>query len=175
MPSVHAKEKIKVSYDNKKYTVRFSSSNPKVASVDKNGVVKGVKMGSAKITVFLYNKDDSKKACESQTVLVTVKPTIYINYLTGKKYVSSGGKKFTKKRGIRFCIVGADKPFYLFYQSGKKKYAVYANKKWKKNTGTIPVRKKTWIPLSGKSYKFFIGTDKKRENAFNSNVIVWKI
>jgi len=43
----------------------WTSSNKKIATVDKNGVVKGVKVGSAKITVTTFNK---KKATCTVTV-----------------------------------------------------------------------------------------------------------
>ena len=78
--------------------------------------------------------------------------------------------------GVRFYVVGIDKPYYLFYRSGKKKYSIYLNKKWKKNNRSVPKAKKTWIPLSGKKYSFYISTDKKgkEKGTGSSNVITWK-
>ena len=53
-----------------KYTVKYESSNPKVASVDKNGKVTALKKGSAKITCTVT---DSNGNTVSDTCTVTVK------------------------------------------------------------------------------------------------------
>ena len=53
-----------------KYTVKYESSNPKVASVDKNGKVTELKKGSAKITCTVT---DSNGNTVSDTCNVTVK------------------------------------------------------------------------------------------------------
>ena len=53
-----------------KYTVKYESSNPKVASVDKNGKVTALKKGTAKITCTVT---DSKGNTVSDTCTVTVK------------------------------------------------------------------------------------------------------
>ncbi len=53
-----------------KYTVKYESSNPKVASVDKNGKVTALKKGSAKITCTVT---DSNGNTVSDTCNVTVK------------------------------------------------------------------------------------------------------
>ncbi len=53
-----------------KYTVKYESSNPKVASVDKNGKVTALKKGSAKITCTVT---DSNSNTVSDTCNVTVK------------------------------------------------------------------------------------------------------
>ena len=53
-----------------KYTVKYESSNPKVASVDKNGKITALKKGSAKITCTVT---DSNGHTVSDTCNVTVK------------------------------------------------------------------------------------------------------
>ena len=53
-----------------KYTVKYESSNPKVAAVDKNGKVTALKKGSAKITCTVT---DSNGNTVSDTCNVTVK------------------------------------------------------------------------------------------------------
>ena len=53
-----------------KYTVKYESSNPKVASVDKNGKVTALKKGTAKITCTVT---DSNGNTVSDTCKVTVK------------------------------------------------------------------------------------------------------
>ena len=53
-----------------KYTVKYKSSNPKVASVDKNGKVTALKKGTAKITCTVT---DSNGNTVSDTCTVTVK------------------------------------------------------------------------------------------------------
>ncbi len=175
VPSLKMKEKIKVVYDTKRYMVTYCSSNSKVVTVDKSGMLKAGKMGKANVVVYLHKKG-SKEIEESHIVSVRVKPVIYLRHLTGKKYIVNKGKKFKNRKGIRFYVVGVDKPFYLFYRSGNKKYSIYLNKKWKKNVRSIPKAKKTWIPLSGKKYSFYISTNKKgkKNGAGSSNVIVWK-
>ena len=56
--------------DGAKYTVKYESSNPKVASVDKNGKVTALKKGTAKITCTVT---DSNGNMVSDTCTVTVK------------------------------------------------------------------------------------------------------
>ena len=122
------------------------------------------------ITISLCDKNHTGKVLDSKEIIVTVKPSIYIKYLSGKKYIVSGGKKYKKKKGIQIAIVGAKKPRYLLYKKSGKKYAVFGNKKW--SSVTIPSAKKTWIPLNGGNYQFVVSTSKKGKNS--SNVIKWK-
>ncbi len=177
VPKVKAAKMIKADYDKEKYIVKYLSGNPKVASVGAKGKVTGLKMGTAVIKVRMYDKKDNKTAVKEVPVTVTVKPMIYIRHLTGKNFVRSGGKKYKNRRGIQIKIVGADKPFFLFYKSNKKKYAIYIGKKWKKNTKSVPKEKKTWIPLSGKTYYFYISPKKngKPSAAGSSNVLKWNV
>ena len=56
--------------DGAKYTVKYESSNPKVASVDKNGKVTALKKGSAKITCIVT---DELGGTVTDTCKVTVK------------------------------------------------------------------------------------------------------
>ncbi len=177
VPKVKMTGTIKATYDTDKYVVKYASSNKKIASVSKAGKVTGLKMGTAEITVKMFKKDDGTTAVDAKVMTVIVKPTLYIKHLTGKKYVVSSGKKYKKKKAVQFKIVGATKGYYLFYRSGNGKYSIYTGKKWKKNVTSIPKGKKTWVPLTGKKYNFYLSTGKKgKPNAkTSSNVITWKI
>ena len=60
--------------DGAKYTVKYESSNPKIASVDKNGKVTALKKGSAKITCTVT---DSYGNTVSDTCKITVNYTFW--------------------------------------------------------------------------------------------------
>ncbi len=51
-----------------KYTLTWKSSNPKVASVDKKGVVRGIKNGTATITVSVKGKSRLQAKCKVSVV-----------------------------------------------------------------------------------------------------------
>ena len=170
VPKIVSAEKIKVEYDKSKYTLTYKLSNNKVAKIKKDGTITALKEGKCIITISLCDKNHTGKVLDSKEIIVTVKPSIYIKYLSGKKYIVSGGKKYKKKKGIQITIVGAKKPRYLLYKKSGKKYAVFGNKKW--SSVTIPSAKKTWIPLNGGKYQFVVSTSKKGKNC--SNVIKWK-
>ena len=170
VPKIVSTEKIKVEYDKSKYTLTYKLSNNKVAKIKKDGTITALKEGKCIITISLCDKNHTGKVLDSKEIIVTVKPSIYIKYLSGKKYIVSGGKKYKKKKGIQIAIVGAKKPRYLLYKKSGKKYAVFGNKKW--SSVTIPSAKKTWIPLNGGNYQFVVSTSKKGKNS--SNVIKWK-
>ena len=170
VPKIVSTEKIKVEYDKSKYTLTYKLSNNKVAKIKKDGTITALKEGKCIITISLCDKNHTGKVLDSKEIIVTVKPSIYIKYLSGKKYIVSGGKKYKKKKGIQIAIVGAKKPRYLLYKKSGKKYAVFGNKKW--SSVTIPSAKKTWIPLNGGKYQFVVSTSKKGKNC--SNVIKWK-
>ena len=170
VPKIVSTEKIKVEYDKSKYTLTYKLSNNKVAKIKKDGTITALKEGKCIITISLCDKNHTGKVLDSKEIIVTVKPSIYIKYLSGKKYIVSGGKKYKKKKGIQIAIVGEKKPRYLLYKKSGKKYAVFGNKKW--SSVTIPSAKKTWIPLNGGNYQFVVSTSKKGKNS--SNVIKWK-
>lgn len=160
-------------YKGNKYYFTYKSKNKKIASVTDEGVVKGLKRGKTTIEVTVYKNYDFFK---TETVNVVVQPTIYIKYLTNGKYIVNSGKKYRKKHGIQIKVVGCDKSFQLFYKAGRKKEAVYMKKKWSKKTKSIPNKKNTWIPLSGKKYKFYISDNKKtKKRTYESNEIKWNI
>ncbi len=177
VPKVKMEQTITGKYDKSKYIVKYISSNTRIASVSQAGRIRGLKMGKTDITLRLYSRSDTSKVLESRTVHVTVKPTLYMKHLTGKKFVVNGGKRYRNKRGVQFKIVGVTKAFYLFYKPDKKKYSIYSGKKWKASVKSIPKGSKTWIPLSGKRYYFYLSTDKKgKDNSrTSSNVIRWNI
>ena len=177
VPKLKMEQTIAGKYDKNEYIVKYISSNNRIATVNQAGRIRGLKMGKADITLRLYGRSDTSKVLESRTVHVTVKPTLYMKYLTGKKFVVNGGKKFRNKRGVQFKIVGVTRAFYLFYKPDKKKYSIYSGKKWKASVKSIPKGSKTWIPLSGRKYYFYITTDKKGKDKSrtSSNVIRWNI
>ncbi len=177
VPKLKMEQSIAGKYDKNEYIVKYISSNNRIATVNQAGRIRGLKMGKTDITLRLYGRSDTSKVLESRTVHVTVKPTLYMKYLTGKKFVVNGGKKFRNKRGVQFKIVGVTKAFYLFYKPDKKKYSIYSGKKWKASVKSIPKGSKTWIPLSGRKYYFYITTDKrgKDKSRTSSNVIRWNI
>lgn len=177
VPKVKMEQTIAGKYDKNEYIVKYISSNNRIATVNQAGRIRGLKMGKADITLRLYGRSDMSKVLESRTVHVTVKPTLYMKYLTGKKFVVNRGTRFRNKRGVQFKIVGVTKAFYLFYKPDKKKYSIYSGKKWKASVKSIPKGSKTWIPLSGRKYYFYITTDKKGKDKSrtSSNVIRWNI
>lgn len=115
-------------------SVKYSSSNNKIASVDSNGKVKGLKQGKvtitviakdgsnkkAKVTLYIVDKKVAKKTPLPISLVVkkiTVgkkKLTITFNKLTSKKIVKEltiqyrlkGSVKFTTKKVTKFQKVG---------------------------------------------------------------------
>ena len=169
VPKIKSSQKINIEYDKTYYSLLYKANN-NLVKISKDGVIKAVKEGKCTITVMLCDKNHTEKIIDSKEIIVNIKPSIYVKYLSGKKYIVSGGKKYRKKKGIQIVIVGTKKAHYLLYKKRGKKYAVYGNKKW--NSTTIPSAKKTWIPLAGGRYDFVISTSKKNTNC--SNIIKWK-
>ena len=169
VPKIKSLQKINIKYDKTSYSLLYKANN-NLVKIRKDGVIKAVKEGKCTITVMLCDKNHAEKIIDSKEIIVNIKPSIYVKYLSGKKYIVSGGKKYRKKKGIQIVIVGTKKAHYLLYKKSGKKYAVYGNKKW--NSTTIPSAKKTWIPLAGGRYDFVISTSKKNTN--RSNIIKWK-
>ena len=169
VPKIKSLQKINIKYDKTSYSLLYKANN-NLVKIRKDRVIKAVKEGKCTITVMLCDKNHAEKIIDSKEIIVNIKPSIYVKYLSGKKYIVSGGKKYRKKKGIQIVIVGTKKAHYLLYKKSGKKYAVYGNKKW--NSTTIPSAKKTWIPLAGGRYDFVISTSKKNTN--RSNIIKWK-
>ena len=169
VPKIKSSQKINIEYDKTSYSLLYKANN-NLVKIRKDGVIKAVKEGKCTITVMLCDKNHAEKIIDSKEIIVNIKPSIYVKYLSGKKYIVSGGKKYRKKKGIQIVIVGTKKAHYLLYKKSGKKYAVYGNKKW--NSTTIPSAKKTWIPLAGGRYDFVISMSKKNTN--RSNIIKWK-
>ena len=169
VPKINSSQKIDIEYDKTCYSLLYKSNN-NLVKISQDGTIKAVKEGKCTITVMLCDKAHTDKIIDSKEVIVNIKPSIYVKYLSGKKFIVSGGKKYRKKKGIQIVIVGSKKAHYLLYKKSGKKYAVYGNKKW--TSMTIPSAKKTWIPLAGGRYDFVISTSKKNTNC--SNIIKWK-
>ena len=68
--------------------VTYKVKNPKIATVDENGVVTGLKGG--KTTVYAYTTDGSKK--RAQTTLTVIVPVTGVSYKTPGLRVGSGSK-----------------------------------------------------------------------------------
>lgn len=76
-----------VSSNGKKAKVRFKSSNRKIATVSRKGVIKAKKNGKVKITAYAYIKG---KKCGKKTVTIKIgKPVSGIS-ISGSKYVCAG-------------------------------------------------------------------------------------
>ena len=114
--------------------VKYSSSNKKVATVDKKGKVKAVAAGTVKITV----KSGSKTAI----CIITVPGTTAIKNI--KSFVSiKKGKSYTLKPKLSFARK-ADK---VTYKSSNKKIATVSRK------GVVKGKKKGTVTITIKSGK----------------------
>lgn len=135
------KLKAKVSPAKAMKSVRWKSHNPKIASVNSKGVVRGLKAGKAKITA--YAKDGSKKKASFQVkvkasglknIAVTKKPN-KTAYIAGESfqptgmavtaYYKNGGKNevkgYTMQPGAGTPLRVSDKEILISYQLGKIK------------------------------------------------------
>lgn len=133
-------KKIKVTMANGDYVKSWKSSNKKIVTVNKNGVIKaGKKTGKAKITVTLAS---GKKA----TLKVKVqKAKVTTTKITGLK------SKVTIKKGEKLALKANLKPLTtqnkVTYKSSNKKVAT-VNKK-----GVITAKKKGTVKITVKSGK----------------------
>lgn len=133
-------KKIKVTMANGDYVKSWKSSNKKIVTVNKNGVIKaGKKTGKAKITVTLAS---GKKA----TLKVKVqKAKVTTTKITGLK------SKVTIKKGEKLALKANLKPLTtqnkVTYKSSNKKVAA-VNKK-----GVITAKKKGTVKITVKSGK----------------------
>ena len=108
-------------------TLNWTSSKPKVATVDKNGKVKAVAKGTATITVT--SKNGKKATCK-----VTVKvPATSVSVSTTKLYIVKG-----KKASFRAVAGPADTTDSIKVKANNKNVTVKLNKK----TGEVTVTAK---------------------------------
>ncbi|MBR1741044.1 MAG: Ig-like domain-containing protein [Lachnospiraceae bacterium] len=130
--------------------VKYASSNKKVATVDSNGGVTGLKKGTAKITVTC--SDGTKLTCK---VTVTSDPAVKIG---GKAYKKN--KTYTVKKGktLKAVITGKASTVKNTYQTSKKKIAKIATTD--KNAETVKIKgvkkgtSKITIKVNGVSFTF---------------------
>ena len=103
--------------------VTFKSGNTKVATVDQNGVVKGVKAGKAKITLTVQNPGDAQALVLSKDV--TVKQYVTSIKLNATKKTIYNGRAFTLK-----ATVNPKNAAYkaVTYKSSNTRYATVTSK-----------------------------------------------
>ena len=97
-PGKTAKINVKYSNTTPETTKVWASSNTKVATVDQNGVVKGVKAGKATITLTVQNPGDAQALVLSKDV--TVKQYVTSIKLNAAKKAIYNGKSFTLKATV---------------------------------------------------------------------------
>lgn len=97
-PGKTAKINVKYSNTTAQTTKVWSSSNTSVATVNQNGVVKGVKAGKAKISLTVQNPGDAQALVVSCNV--TVKQYVTSIKLNAAKKTIYNGKAFTLKATV---------------------------------------------------------------------------
>lgn len=97
-PGKTAKINVKYTNTTAQTTKVWSSSNTKVATVDQNGVVKGVKAGKAKITLTVQNPGDAQALVLSKDV--TVKQYVTSIKLNAARKTIYNGKSFVLKAKV---------------------------------------------------------------------------
>lgn len=122
-PGKTAKINVKYSNTTAQTTKVWSSSNTKVATVDQNGVVKGVKAGKAKITLTVQNPGDAQALVLSKDV--TVKQYVTSIKLNAAKKTIYNGKSFTLKATVN-PKNAANKA--VTYKTSNKKIATVTSK-----------------------------------------------
>lgn len=122
-PGKTAKINVKYTNTTPETTKVWASSNTKVATVDKNGVVKGVKAGKAKITLTVQNPGDAQALVLSKDV--TVKQYVTSIKLNAKLKTIYNGKAFTLK-----ATVNPKNAAYkaVTYKSSNTRYATVTSK-----------------------------------------------
>ena len=122
-PGKTAKINVKYSNTTSQTTKTWASSNTKVATVDKNGVVKGVKAGKAVISLTVQNPGDAQALVVTSTV--TVKQYVTSIKLNATKKTIYNGKSFTLK-----ATVNPKNAAYkaVTYKSSNKKIATVTSK-----------------------------------------------
>lgn len=97
-PGKTAKINVKYTNTTAQTTKVWSSSNTKVATVNQNGVVKGVKAGKAKITLTVQNPGDAQALVLSKDV--TVKQYVTSIKLNAARKTIYNGKSFVLKAKV---------------------------------------------------------------------------
>lgn len=122
-PGKTAKINVKYSNTTAQTTKVWSSSNTKVATVNQNGVVKGVKAGKAKITLTVQNPGDAQALVLSKDV--TVKQYVTSIKLNAKLKTIYNGKSFVLK-----ATVNPKNAAYkgVTYKSSNTRYATVTSK-----------------------------------------------
>lgn len=122
-PGKTAKINVKYTNTTAQTTKVWASSNTKVATVDQNGVVKGVKAGKAKITLTVQNPGDAQALVLSKDV--TVKQYVTSIKLNATKKTIYNGKSFTLK-----ATVNPKNAAYkaVTYKSSNRKIATVTSK-----------------------------------------------
>lgn len=122
-PGKTAKINVKYTNTTPETTKVWASSNTKVATVDQNGVVKGVKAGKAKITLTVQNPGDAQALVLSKDV--TVKQYVTSIKLNATKKTIYNGKSFTLK-----ATVNPKNAAYkaVTYKSSNRKIATVTSK-----------------------------------------------
>lgn len=122
-PGKTAKINVKYTNTTAQTTKVWASSNTKVATVDQNGVVKGVKAGKAKITLTVQNPGDAQALVLSKDV--TVKQYVTSIKLNAAKKTIYNGKSFTLK-----ATVNPKNAAYkaVTYKSSNRKIATVTSK-----------------------------------------------
>lgn len=122
-PGKTAKINVKYTNTTAQTTKVWASSNTKVATVDQNGVVKGVKAGKAKITLTVQNPGDAQALVLSKDV--TVKQYVTSIKLNATKKTIYNGKSFTLKATVN-PKNAANKA--VTYKSSNRKIATVTSK-----------------------------------------------
>lgn len=122
-PGKTAKINVKYTNTTAQTTKVWASSNTKVATVDQNGVVKGVKAGKAKITLTVQNPGDAQALVLSKDV--TVKQYVTSIKLNATKKTIYNGKSFTLKATVN-PKNAANKA--VTYKTSNKKIATVTSK-----------------------------------------------
>lgn len=122
-PGKTAKINVKYTNTTAQTTKVWASSNTKVATVDQNGVVKGVKAGKAKITLTVQNPGDAQALVLSKDV--TVKQYVTSIKLNAKLKTIYNGKAFTLKATVN-PRNAANKG--VTYKSSNTRYATVTSK-----------------------------------------------
>lgn len=122
-PGKTAKINVKYSNTTPETTKVWSSSNTSVATVDKNGVVKGVKAGRAVISLTVQNPGDAQALVVTSTV--TVKQYVTSIKLNARLKTIYNGKSFTLK-----ATVNPKNAAYkgVTYKSSNTRYATVTSK-----------------------------------------------
>lgn len=122
-PGKTAKINVKYTNTTAQTTKVWASSNTKVATVDQNGVVKGVKAGKAKITLTVQNPGDAQALVLSKDV--TVKQYVTSIKLNAKLKTIYNGRAFTLKATVN-PRNAANKG--VTYKSSNTRYATVTSK-----------------------------------------------